>query len=369
MMATPDSELTGEPRPSAARVIYGKKPAFGMPFLPCDPESEPLVAVPGEPSQAFCAQWNPEFNFNGNRCCAVKPVHARRRGRRRTPASGCSVKRAIGTYCGERTPAQIAFEADGATGKLGDMMKLLNEELGRHEQAFCTVNTGFLAHGRALIPSAENRVQLRASARCTNFGTDPMVAMIEWLGRKVDAAFPGPDYKDLHFLIGDVAAPRGGCLAAKGGRRGHASHTSGQDADLGFLVARAGHASPDNFVRDLDLRVNWWFLKKLFENPYACVKVIFLDRKHIKHLAKYAWNDPDWRRYGRFLQHQKGHANHFHVRIGTGPGIPGCVGGSHPELETEDDEGDGEVYEDATDAGSVESQLEAAGVPVATRSP
>jgi murein endopeptidase len=149
-----------------------------------------------------------------------------------------------------------------------------------------------------------------------------MVGMLEWVGRQVAATYP--EDPGIHLNVGDISAPRGGCLSGRGGRRGHKSHTSGQDADVGFLVARPGHASPDMFVREFDAKTNWWLFKRVFHNPYACVKVIFLDRRLIAKLGKAVKDDPEWATLRRYIKHVPGHRNHFHVRVGTTPGQPGC---------------------------------------------
>ena len=97
-----------------------------------------------------------------------------------------------------------------------------------------------------------------------------------------------------------------------------------------------------NFSRDFEPKTAWWQLKKIFSNPYACVKVVFLDRRLIRKLDKEAANDSDWQRWRKFVRHQPGHRNHFHVRVGDFPGEPGCTPNAHPELEQED-VGDGDA--------------------------
>ena len=170
-----------------------------------------------------------------------------------------------------------------------------------------------------------------------------MAAMVEWLGREVGRTFSAEHYSGVKLIIGDVAGPRGGCLIGRSGKRGHASHTTGQDADIGFLSVRKGAPSLVKFTQDFDPTNNWWLLKKVLKNPYACVKVIFLDRRQIRKLAKQAGRlghpgyDVEWNQYKRFIRHMPGHKNHFHVRIGNGPGGAGCFPGAKPELELEEE--------------------------------
>jgi murein endopeptidase len=86
-------------------------------------------------------------------------------------------------------------------------------------------------------------------------------------------------------------------------------------------------------VREFDAVTQWWLLKRILQNPFGCVKAIFLDRKHIRSLEKVAKHDVEWALYHVFIRHMPGHKNHFHVRIGNGPGKPGCVPGANPESE------------------------------------
>lgn len=325
---------------------FGKSPFFPA-FLPDEPQSEfvsdseklwTTYRRPGAPAPStvptvdFCSKWNPEFSHNGHRCCRNLASLHRRKAR-----VSCFKERPRGSYCGEMTEEQIAY-TDQMKNSSIDVLHLIAREMGSREQAYCTVNNGFLAYGRRILPTNQNRVEIRSPERCTNFGTDLMVGMIEWVGRKITEKYSAaPEYKDLHLLIGDVSPPRGGCLSGTSGLRGHLSHTNGQDADIGYLTPVANHASPQFFHRTFDAKANWWMIKQIFTNPYACVKVIFLDRRNIRKLAKVAAADEDWLTYRRFIRHQKGHRDHMHVRIGDWPGQPGCVSNPKPELESGDD--------------------------------
>jgi murein endopeptidase len=290
----------------------------------------------------FCEEWNPEFQANDYRCCGrVTGYSARgRRGRKSRPR--CDVHRNRQSYCDEITPEQKEYIAGVNSGKIADLLEYLSAQVEhRPIQAYCSVNTGFLVHGRAIVPTSENLIKLRSPQRCTYFGTEPMVAMLEWLGRQVKKEIY-PENPGIHILLGDVAAPRGGCLAAMGGRRGHKSHMVGQDADIGLLTPRGKKPSPDYFHRDLQAKPNWWFVKQIFQNPYACIKMIFLDRRQISKLARAAAGDPEWAHVRRFIRHFPGHRDHFHVRIGDGPGEPGCSPNANPDDELDEDESEAE---------------------------
>ena len=304
-------------------------------FIPCTPDSDYLVPPEGGPTLDFCSEWNPEFGFHGYQCC---PKPQAWKGRRH--ANRCSPHRVKTSYCDEMTLDQRMYSNAATAGKLGDLMKLITFEMGKKgDQAYCTVNNGFLAYGRRLIPTPENHLMLRSPLRCVDFGTDSMIGMIEWLGRQVASSYALLDHSKAQVLVGDVSAPRGGCLSGRGGRRGHASHMAGQDADIGFFNPMPTRNTDTNFVKWFDPNTNWWFIKQVFKNPYACIKVIFLDRHLIAKLARTeaVTSDPDWIVYRRFIHHVPGHGNHMHVRIGNGPGQVGCVPNAKPELEQGDD--------------------------------
>jgi murein endopeptidase len=283
------------------------------------------------PTIDFCSEWNPEFPFNGHRCC--RSIASARGKKTRV---SCFINRPRGGYCDEVTDEQKQYiEALESSKPPFDPLDVITQDMGRKDQAYCTANNGFLAYGRPIVPSQKNRIQLRSPERCTQFGTDNMVGMVEWLGRQIGTRFSAPEYSGVHLLLGDVSAPRGGCLAGSSGRHGHLSHTNGSDADIGLLNVTKNRRSPASFSNSFDAKENWWMIKQIFHNPYACVKVIFLDRRHIRKLAKVASRDEEWHEFGRFIRHQKGHRNHMHVRIGTHPGSAGCAPGANPDLEEE----------------------------------
>lgn len=317
-------------------------------FAPCDPVSEFLDTLEGEPDPGFCSEWNPEFGFRSARCCPkVPPRRSRRRER-------CSPTRVKVSYCDEMTEEQKRYVQAAYDGKLGDVLALITLELGKvGSQAYCSVNQGFLAWGRRIIPSLQNRLRVKSPERCLDFGTDQMVGMLEWVGRQVAQKYPLSEYPGAFVSVGAVSAPRGGCISGRGGRRAHASHTSGQDADLGFFNVSPGRAMASKFTREFNAESNWWFLKQVFDNPFACVKAVFLDKRLIRKLEKAAFGDAKWREVRPFIQHTRGHRNHFHIRVGDGAGGPGCK----PDLEDAPDldsdvEDDDELPESPAGSGT-----------------
>lgn len=304
-------------------------PALGSDYL-----RETVIPPGDELDLDVCESWNPEFAGNGMRCCGLfrgSPRWSRKKPR-------CDVHRNRHSYCSEITAEEKDYVQAVKDGKVGDLLEFLTAQVQhRPIQSFCSVNNGFLVRARPIVPTSDNLIKIRSPERCTNYATEPMVAMLEWLGRQVKKEYQAENPK-IHLLLGDVAAPRGGCLAASGGRRGHLSHSTGQDADVGFITPMKNRPSPDVLHKNFIAKENWWFLKQIFHNPYACIKVIFLDRRDIAKLSRVAWNDPEWLVFRKFIRHVRGHNNHFHVRIGDGPGQLGCAPNANPEDEpTEDD--------------------------------
>ncbi|MBN20584.1 MAG: hypothetical protein CL678_04780 [Bdellovibrionaceae bacterium] len=299
-------------------------------FCPaCGPESEYIVYPDEGLTLNFCAKWDPDFAFRGGRCCGKIPWKYRRRRIRCNPA------RAKRSFCDEQTQEQMNYIRSVKTGKIKDILAHLLIESGkRGPQAYCKVNQGFLAWGRPIVSTEENRLIVRREHRCVHFGTDRMVGMLEWVGREISKTYFSVSEKGIKLLVGDISAPRGGCLFGRGGRRGHASHMTGQDVDIGFLHANKDRKSPLSFSRKFDPEANWWLIKKFFQNPFACIKVIFIDRRLKRRLKRVAQSDPLWPKVSRYLRHVRSHRNHMHVRIGDRVGEPGC--GTPVDIEYEE---------------------------------
>lgn len=308
-------------------------------LLPNYPESEFLPAAPGEPSVDFCSRWNPEFAYRGYRCCSdhVSRAYASTSKRsRRARKNACAPDRMKWSFCDEMTEDQRHYIDDVKSGRIPDILAHIDQTMGRKgNQAFCGAGNGFLAFGRPLLPTEENRLEFRNLPRCANFGTDPLIGMMEWLGREVKREYFEPEFSKIRLVIGDLSAPRGGCMAGRFGRRAHKSHTGGEDIDLAFFNPRAGHPPEERFTRNFYVASNWWFIKKAFKNPYACVKVMFIDKAHIAKLGRYAKDDPEWEKLRPFIRHVRGHRDHYHIRVGSGPGVPGCQ--VDPNLEEDED--------------------------------
>ena len=295
----------------------------------CDPESAMVKDPRAGVDPAFCAKWNPDFAFKGNRCCGEVPWRYRRRGIR------CSPQRSKRSFCDERTENQVLLTQKVQSGEIDDYLAYLKPRFDRNgPQAQCSPTDGFLAHGKPILPTQKNAIKIRRPGRCVNYGTDRMVALLDWLGQKVKKKSESKPFRNPHLLVGDMSAPRGGCLAGRGGRRGHLSHQTGQDVDLGFLHLSERRPSPSYFTRRFSAEENWWFLKQLFSNEIVCIKIVLLDRRHIRSLDQYIQklnkknpNHPEvalWERMKDRIQHVRYHRDHYHIRIDESEPLSTC---------------------------------------------
>jgi murein endopeptidase len=323
--------------------------------------SKDLAATPAAAiDPGFCADWNPDFGLRGVSCCGQKGI-VQVRSRRKRPS--CGPMRAKSSYCDERTPDQVRYQQAVVSGKTADPLRFLELESQRRvQQSYCSVGDGFLAWGKPIIGTSENRILVKNPERCVNYGTNAMVGVLEWLGRQVADRYQGEDYEGVRLVVGNLSAPRGGCLSGMSGKRGHSSHTSGRDADLALFSAKRGRSSPEIFQTYLDPEPNFWLLQEAFSNPVACVKVVFLDKRHIRTLAKWASKNGQteaWSRMSKYIKHVRGHRNHIHIRVGDVPGPAGCMTSEQWDTEDEDEgfEGEPELEADDSEGGEEAGQL------------
>src|SRR4051812_7323638 len=154
---------------------------------PCAPASEPVLDDTGGMDPLFCAEWNPEYPYNGIHCCGKTP---KKRGAR------CFPERRKVSFCDDVTDDQKLYSEAVNSGKITDVLGTISDAISRRsQQSFCGVNNGFLAFGRPVLGTSLNRIVIRSPQRCTNFATDGMAGLLEWLGRQVKQKFAEPPYE------------------------------------------------------------------------------------------------------------------------------------------------------------------------------
>jgi len=102
----------------------------------------------------------------------------------------------------------------------------------------------------------------------------------------------------------------------------HLSHQNGIDVDIGIYRTTRGKVS-NNFkklkrgeINNQTFEANWYLIRTLQES--GNITYIFSDRRFIKSLKGYVlkeYGKENWTKYGRVLQHSKGHKDHFHIRV------------------------------------------------------
>ncbi len=214
---------------------------------------------------------------------------------------------------------------------------------------------GALRGGR-LLRESEHVRYLPRHARTGNFwGIDSLVELLERSAAAVGSRWPGS-----RMTVGELSARHGGDL------RGHRSHHSGRDADIGFYVRHddGGYGRLAQFVgfgrrAPLDSGVtvrfddarNWALVEALMRDPRARVQYIFASNDIRARLLSYG------RQRGasdHFLSsiaavmlepaRAETHDDHFHVRIYCPPSQRGRCQDAEPYWPWFDGEPPGGTY-------------------------
>jgi penicillin-insensitive murein endopeptidase len=194
-------------------------------------------------------------------------------------------------------------------------------------QIYGGVSHGCIAGAAELPPDGPGYEAIRLS-RHRNFGHPNLVAYIERLGRRAEAAgLPV-------FYVGDMAQPRGGPLPS-----GHASHQTGIDVDIwldlqpkqwrppaeredvalpSMLLANYREIDPKHFgakqVQLIKLAASDPEVERIFVNPV--IKAALCRSARASSPAERAW-------LGR-IRPWFGHDEHFHVRLHCPADSPHC---------------------------------------------
>lgn len=189
------------------------------------------------------------------------------------------------------------------------------------------VSHGCLGGAVRLPDDGPGYATIRLSRR-RDFGHPALIAFIERLGRRAQAAGLAP------FYVGDMAQPRGGPLPY-----GHASHQTGIDADIWFNLdakpplapaARESVALPSMLqagLRDIDRKRFGPRQVKLLRLAAAdpAVDRIFVNAAIkdalCRGVAGVTQGDRDWLHR---IRPWWGHDEHFHVRLKCPVGSPDC---------------------------------------------
>lgn len=182
-------------------------------------------------------------------------------------------------------------------------------------------SAGVLRNGRQLQARPYLRIKTGSQERVWGHGI--LLQLVSRGARAAAAAVPGSV-----LLVGDLSAARGGPLP------GHASHQSGRDADVAFLVSDArglpvtlsefepfgsngqSLVDPDHFF---DTYRNWLMLREWLGDLRIVVTHVFVSPELRELLLAYGRASPEFARLvplaALVFRAHPNHADHFHVRI------------------------------------------------------
>jgi penicillin-insensitive murein DD-endopeptidase len=177
--------------------------------------------------------------------------------------------------------------------------------------------------GAVALPADGPNWQVMRPSRNRAWGHPLLIALIEQLGQKLPAGWPG-------LLIGDIAQPRGGPMLT-----GHGSHQIGLDADIWLTPMPNRRLSPSerdelpamDVVRadGMDVDPMAWtpqhrrLLEAVAREP--AVERVFVNAAIKRALCREAGPDRGWLTK---IRPWWGHNYHFHVRLYCPAGEPQC---------------------------------------------
>lgn len=114
--------------------------------------------------------------------------------------------------------------------------------------------------------------------------------------------------------VRDASRKRGGKLSP------HVSHNRGIDVDVGmYWFDGEKYGNSKGLIRKWNpetLEVNWNFLKSL--QQHYPVEYVFWSGKDVNRMHNYVkthYGEEEWKKYGKVLEREDSHTNHFHIRI------------------------------------------------------
>ncbi len=119
---------------------------------------------------------------------------------------------------------------------------------------------------------------------------------------------------EVRLEVRDASRKRGGKFHP------HASHHDGRDVDIGiYWFDGERYHNSKKVIRNWNtetLEANWDFLKSL--QKHYPVEYVFWSGKYIHRMRNYIeshYGEAEWQKYGKVLEGDVNHTEHFHVRI------------------------------------------------------
>ena len=215
--------------------------------------------------------------------------------------------------------------------RIGDRLKLIRHGPVNPSAAVGRPQDGKLVNGEQL-PAGRGYYRRRPHLA---WGTNETISSLRQAIEKVRAK-----HKGVHDVaVGDISSEHGGKL------RGHKSHQSGRDVDLGLYFKKQRKKGPRAFIsanrHKIDHAPNWTLLEALVSKSRksSLVNYVFLDYGVQKDLYQWAkkkgvkqqtldwmFQYPRGRRAMRgIIRHEPGHADHYHIRFKCPPDDEHCI--------------------------------------------
>ncbi len=208
----------------------------------------------------------------------------------------------------------------------GDSLRVYEADPESPPRSVGAPNQGKLRHG---VPLPEGDAWRLRERRVRVYGGTVMVESLLLAFEAYAAQFPdGPEVR-----LGDLSDRNGGRLHP------HASHRTGRDVDIGYILHpdHRGERYWQNADEDsFDAEKNWFLIKALIET--GNVQQVFMSsrlQKLIVPLARRELSAEQMAQYFRrtnpdptspsLIKHWKGHLDHMHVRFRCEPGNAHCV--------------------------------------------
>ena len=195
------------------------------------------------------------------------------------------------------------------------------------DQAIEFVNSGKLKNASSFVAeNSENEfIGILVPSIERYYGTWDLVEMMKHLSQVTKQSLP--DYK---LYMKDASKKNGGFLGTSR-KSGHKSHQNGLDIDVAYLVSTPQRQSRftnivenGRLAKDVYIEETWKVFKAALSHPMG--EIIFTNAPLKKALCAFAKKekDPKSIQVLKRIRVEKGHQNHFHLRLKCGDFNPRC---------------------------------------------
>ncbi len=241
-----------------------------------------------------------------------------------------------------RTILILALSLGARSGELPEVLK------GTSAQAYGSWGNKRRGENGALkrpseLPKKGPGYVFRGYSPERNFGTRELVGLIQVLGQNFQKRFG----KERSLYIGDMSQKQGGAI------RPHGGHRNGLEADFFFphcslnTVENRVSCKDWKELSDREVMDSVRVFRLLMESAQSIadqnrfadkdpIKQIFIGREGLKRICKVLASKDLMKSYGKAVERlslEKGHLDHFHMRMYCPASSPQCRNGKDPKEE------------------------------------